>query len=528
MSKLKQLFTLPWVLTSSQFVILITLANLALYHFPIIAFTLDNLQPLSFSSIQTLLVICLLVLTISTLALYLLAILHHRLAKIFCQISAITNAIAVFFISNYQVILDKSMMGNMLNTNFEEAGEFLQWKLLVYIILLGILPVYLITKIQIQASKRHVLAIHAVLIIVLSSSLIYAFSSSWLWIDKHAKKLGGMVLPWSYVVNTARAVSANIEVKQILLPPATHNSHHKTLVVLVIGETARAANFSLYGYQRQTNPLLSTLNVIPLQDASACATYTTAAVGCILAHEPSDSVLSKKYEPLPSYLQRHGVEVIWRSNNWGEPPIKVAEYTKASELSKLCQGSGCSNDEVLLSNLKARIEASKQDKILIVLHQKGSHGPAYNQRYPKEFEIFKPVCDSVELSKCSSNTLINAFDNTIVYTDYFLSQVIQQLQQFNDRSTMMMYLSDHGESLGEYQLYLHGTPYAIAPDFQKKIPFIVWMSPQFMQQHQVSTEQLKQQHSHTQYNVFHSLLSALDMQSPIYNPNLDIFNPQSK
>jgi lipid A ethanolaminephosphotransferase len=295
-------------------------------------------------------------------------------------------------------------------------------------------------------------------------------------------------------------------------------------VILVIGEAARAQNFALYGYDRPTNPLLAEAGVVALRNATACATYTTAAVRCILSNVDSESAFSTRYEPLPTYLQRHGVDVIWRSRNFGEPRIKVQSYQKATELAATCTGERCKYDEVLLSGLEQRIRDSSSRRVFVVIHQTGSHGPAYYTRYPAEFERFKPVCKSVELSHCSPQELVNAYDNTILYEDYFLHQTIGLLKTLEHTSALLIYISDHGESLGEFGLYLHGVPYSVAPDVQKDIPFIVWMSDEFIRRKAVEASRLESQSRHSQRDVFHSVMGAFSMRSDAYAAGFDIFN----
>jgi lipid A ethanolaminephosphotransferase len=305
------------------------------------------------------------------------------------------------------------------------------------------------------------------------------------------------------------------------LPPATFSSDEKTVVILVIGEAARAKNFQLYGYNRPTNPLLSKASVVALKNATACATYTTAAVRCIL---DSSLPFATRYEPLPSYLQRNGVDVIWRTRNWGEPPIKAQTYQKASDLAADCAGARCAYDEVLLSGLELRVKTSSSQRVLVVLHQSGSHGPAYYAKYPPEFEHFKPVCKSVELGKCSHDELVNAYDNTILYEDYLLFRVIGVLKQLQDTATLLIFVSDHGESLGEYGMYLHGIPYTIAPDVQRDIPFIVWMSDEFIRQKAVQRGRLESQGIHSQRDIFNTVMGAFSMHSNAYTGKYDIFS----
>jgi len=218
---------------------------------------------------------------------------------------------------------------------------------------------------------------------------------------------------------------------------------------------------------------------------------------------------------LPNYLYRNNVEVIWRTTNWGEPPIHIKNYQNRDVLMPNCKGEGCNYDEVLLTGLKEQILASKKNKILIVLHTSTSHGPTYSKKYPPRFETFKPVCNSVELGNCTQTALLNAYDNTIVYTDYILSKVIEDLQQLKEYHSAMIFVSDHGESLGEKNLYMHGLPLSIAPKEQYEIPFIVWLSD--------SSKQLKPNKILSQNHVFHSVLNFLNIQSPIYNEQMNIF-----
>ncbi|MBL4667993.1 MAG: sulfatase-like hydrolase/transferase [Flavobacteriales bacterium] len=351
------------------------------------------------------------------------------------------------------------------------------------------------------------------LTLVFLLTLVYANSSNSLWIDKNSKTLGSLVMPWSYVVNTNRYFLHKNQQnkKQILLPNASIKNNEKSIAVLVIGESARSSNFSLYGYEKNTNPLLSKVKNVYHYNAEACATYTTAGVKCILEYKNT----SKLFEILPNYLFRNDVEVIWRTTNWGEPTVKIKNYQKKGDLEKLYKGEGSGYDEVLLSGLRKQILASKKNKVLVVLHTSTSHGPTYYKKYPKKFEKFTPVCKSVELANCTQEELINAYDNTIVYTDYILASLIEELKQLDGYNSSMIFISDHGESLGENNLYMHGIPASIAPKEQLNIPFIVWVSN--------DSKKLKDNEILSQHNVFHSILDFLEIESPIYDKNMSIF-----
>jgi lipid A ethanolaminephosphotransferase len=219
-----------------------------------------------------------------------------------------------------------------------------------------------------------------------------------------------------------------------------------------------------------------------------------------------------------------GAKVVWRSNNWGEPAVHVSKYQTGGDLRGQCKGEDCDFDSVLLTGMNDEIRQSQKEKVLIVLHTKGSHGPSYYSRYPKSFEKFTPVCRHEELSKCTQQELINAYDNSILYTDYFLHQTIEQLKQLN-MPVMLIYASDHGESLGEEGLYLHGTPFMFAPEYQKEIPFIIWRSKELQQLQGKDNQAVQQKGEFSHANIFHTILGVLGVKSPVYHKQLDILNP---
>ncbi|MCS4301372.1 lipid A ethanolaminephosphotransferase [Chryseobacterium sp. BIGb0232] len=446
-------------------------------------------------------------------AFYLIFFLSRIVGKILLVLTFIISSIAVYFINTYSVIIDESMIGNIFNTNYEESSSFFSIKLILYIIFLGILPGIYIINVKIISIPLKKFLITSSLTLLFIIIVVFANASNWLWIDKNSKTLGGLAMPWSYSVNISLFYIHEYKKneKEILLPPATIENNEKSVVVLVIGESARSQNFSLYGYGKNTNPLLSKEQNLHSFKATSCATYTTAGVKCILEHTNTDDL----YEILPNYLYRNNVDVIWRTTNWGEPPVHIKNYQSKENLFPNCKGEDCNYDGVLLNGLKEQIAASTKNKILVILHTSTSHGPTYSKKYPSRFEVFKPVCNSVELGNCSQQELINAYDNTIVYTDYLLYNVIEDLKQLKDYKSTMLFVSDHGESLGEKNLYMHGMPLSIAPKEQYEIPFIVWVSD--------GSRQLKPNDIVSQNHVFHSVLNFLSIQSPVYKEEMNIF-----
>lgn len=424
----------------------------------------------------------------------------------------IGNAISLYFINSYEVLITDKMMGNVFNTQFSEASGFFSLSAVLYVLFLGILPcIYIFAvKIDFGSFRRYLANIGLSLALALTLALVNI--RNWPWIDRNATELGSLLMPWSYTVNTFRYFSAEKKrnAKEILLPDARIATDSKDVCVLIIGESARRDHFSLYGYEKETNPLLAKDSVTALP-AVAAATYTTAGVKAILDHQATN----KLYEILPNYLYRNGADVVWRTSNWGEPPVHIDRYQKVSDLKKLYPSADAAYDGILLEGLKDLILSSEKDKLLIVIHTNTSHGPTYNKKYPSEFERFTPVCTTVEMSKADQQELFNAYDNTILYTDYLIHSVIEILKDTPERRSCMLYVSDHGESLGEGNLYMHGVPISMAPKEQIEIPFIVWTSD--------STMKVKELEEAGQYHTFHTVLDFLGVESPIFDESMTIF-----
>lgn len=500
-------------LKTSHFALIMSVINFVFFHLPFFNFVFDNTKATSLNGGFLIISLIILMILANFFAFYLFLSISKYLGKTLLILSFIINAIALYFANTYSVIIDESMIGNVFNTNFEESSGFFSFKLVLYVLLLGVLPcIYIYRTTLIKESIKRFFSTMG---IVLTAMLLLAFAnaSNWLWIDKHSKQLGGLAMPWSYSVNTSLYYIHNAQKnkKEILLSDATIKNKQKAIVVLVIGESARRQNFSLYGYEKQTNPLLSKMDNLYHFDATSCATYTTAGVKCILEHQESNDL----YEILPNYLYRNGVDVIWRTTNWGEPPVHIENYKNKEALKQISEDQTADYDQILLTGLKQEILNSTKDKIFIVLHTSTSHGPQYNKKYPKEFETFTPVCNSVELANCSQTELVNAYDNTIVYTDYILSRVIEDLKELKQYKSTMLFVSDHGESLGEKNLYMHGLPMSIAPKEQYEIPFIVWVSD--------NSKKLKPNNNLSQQHVFHSVMNFLSVDSSIYNEQMNIF-----
>ena len=504
---------------------IVSIGTLLLYNLPFFNYVSQNTNESTGGIIFLQASLVIIMLALNFMLTYLSMWLLRIVARILLAIFAIINATAVYFIITYSAIINATTIENVFNTRYSEASGFFSWSLWMFIAVFGVLPALYCLMQPVVIGKAKKLGIYcgsSLAIILLVASLNI---SQTLWISQHDTELGGLLQPWSYVVNTCRVISSyqDEQAEEIKLPDGTITDHEKTVVVLVIGESARKANFQLYGYQRDTNPLLSKQEGLKVYQATACATYTTAGTKAIL--EPKDS--GDLYELLPNYAFRTGVDVSWRTSNWGEPPIHIDEYLTDTDLSDLYQGKSNDYDDILYYGLRERIESSKKDKVLIILHTSTSHGPKYADKYPKQFEVYKPVAKNIEEGEKNIGMLINAYDNTIRYTDFLLNSLINTLREMKDWHSAMIFISDHGESLGENKMFMHGLPMKLAPKVQYEIPFLVWTSDGFRTYKQTSGSQDAPEGELPavleQHYIFHSVLNLLSIQSPAYNKDYDIF-----
>ena len=465
---------------------------------------------------------------------YTLLWLGRTVGKVIISLTFIISAVCLYSIHAFEANITDATIANVFNTRDSEASSFLTPTTIttgiMYIIFLGVPPIiYLFAK-KIKYSKFWRFITSTIVSLLIVILVLFANMRNILWIDQNATMLGGRIMPWSYIVNTARHLLKK-ELKEIKLPDAQITTESKDVCVLIIGESARRENFSLYGYERITNPLLAgdsvTAYIAESDDVS-----TIGGVKAILSYKSSSDL----YEILPNYLCRTGVDVIWRTSNWGEPPLhieadtlaatqdgvegnnKEKKYWEKNALIAKYPNEDSRYDGVLFAGLAEEIENSEKDKQLIVIHCYTSHGPKYHANYPAEFEKFTPVCTSVEVASVPRQHLVNAYDNTILYTDYLVHSVIETLKQITDKRCCMIFVSDHGESLGEGNMYMHGTlPRRYAPSQQCEIPFIVWEND--------SNTKTKELDKVEQFYVYHSVLNWFGIESPIYNENMNVFEP---
>jgi len=451
-------------------------------------------------------------------------------------------AASSFFSNDYGAVMNTEMMRNLLETDRAEVGGLMSFDLVAHLLVLGVLPAILVWRVTLppitwraQLKQRLIFIVAA---LVVCAVAVFACSANYAVFVRAHKTIRYALSPAAPVVSLARLIAAKEkrDPNAPLIDPAGNVQrvgavHDKPLVLfMVVGETARAANFQLGGYSRATNPELSgRQDLVYFDQATSCGTSTAISVPCMFSHlarEQFDVEQADRYTNLLDSVTKAGFAVEWRDNNAGCKGV-CARVVQASYPGKSdpvhCPNSYCF-DEVMLSDLAARLEHVQQDTV-VIFHMIGSHGPAYSERYPPEFEVFKPACRSNELQRCTTQEVVNAYDNSILYTDHVVAKQIDLLQANASRfDIVLLYASDHGESLGEQGIYLHGMPYAFAPSTQTQVPMLFWASQGYVERTGLSMSCLKARaHAEISHdNLYHTVLGALAVRNAVYDRGLDV------
>lgn len=517
-------------------------AALFLAAFANLAFFRNVLQTLGDPSQATWHVLSIAAMLVCTLVVFLALFSHRQVIKPVLVVLFMASALAAYFMDTYNVLIDASMLDNVAQTNSAEAGDLLTPKLLVYALLLGVVPSLAVLRARLRKrplgralGARFALVAGAVGLMALLAVLSSSFYASFLRDHKLLRYYANPVAPVYAVFKTAKQAVRTKKQKLVevgLDANISGDDPARELVILVLGETARSDRFSLNGYQRHTNPMLEQRDVISFKQVQACGTSTASSVPCIfslLGHDDFNKTKARSMENLLDVLDHAGVRVLWRDNNSSSKGVSARlgeQDFRSPKLNPMCDIE-C-RDEGMLADLQAFIDQQKTGDVFIVLHQMGSHGPAYFKRYPPEFRIFTPTCDTGQLDDCTDEEINNSYDNTILYTDYFLSRVIDLLAANDDGyETAMVYVSDHGESLGEAGMYLHGYPYALAPEEQTRVPVIMWFGSTYHGAGIFAIHDLQDQpltHDH----IFHTVLGMFEINSGIYQPHLDMMLEASR
>ncbi len=470
-------------------------------------------------------------------------LLTRRTVKPVLALLFLLTALASFYMDRYGIFLNTEMLRNILRTDPAEAEELLTVHLIPHLLLYAVVPIAFLlwARVLVRPLGRSILirtgaVVAALLVAGLALFVQFKDAASLLRNHREARHL---VTPANYLsslfsISSEAVASPPGDLKPIALDAhrliRAGTGHKPTLLVLAIGETVRSANFGLSGYARQTTPELARLDLLVYPRVQACGTSTEVSLPCMFApigRRDYDEKRIRQEESLLHVLNRVGVEVLWIDNQSGCKGVctGLAQTRIPGDADPaFCDGERCL-DDILLPQLAAAVQASSGD-LVVVLHMLGNHGPAYSRRYPTEFRKFVPTCESLELSDCSQAEIVNGYDNAILYTDHVLASIIRYLETQSGRDTGLIYVSDHGESLGESGLYLHGLPYRIAPAVQREVPMLVWLSDGLERGSGLSHDCLQQgvtgdvSHDH----LFHSVLGLFDIRSVVREPALDLYS----
>jgi lipid A ethanolaminephosphotransferase len=476
--------------------------------------------------------------SIAALIYALLSLFAWRISfKLLAVVLLIGTASGIYFMLAYSVILDTPMMMNTLATDTREVRDLLNWQFGLTIFVLGVLPAIWVWRQPAAYPSlkkqliRNLLGIFVGMAVAIGA--VFVVFQDFAALHRNHMEVRSLINPLSPIYALAEIATEPLwgkrgAVLSIGEDAKAELTNKPPLIVLVVGETARSANFSINGYDRDTTPELIKLSkaehLISHKDAWSCGTSTEASLPCMFSHLGKSGYESsrERFESLVDVLQRAGLAVLWLDNQSGCKGICNRVPSAMMDGEQL--------DEVMLQGLDARIAALPIERrakgVIVVMHQMGSHGPAYYKRSPQNMKAFAPECTNNALASCSKDEVLNAYDNSIRYTDYFLSATVKWLQaNKHATSTAILYVSDHGESLGENNLYLHGLPYAVAPDVQKRVPWITWFSRDFVADRKMNMHclqgRMNERISHDHY--FHSVLGLAEVQTALYKPQLDIY-----
>jgi len=457
-------------------------------------------------------------------------------------ILTVTSSALIFYASlTYGIVFDYGMVQNTVETDSAEALSYLNFHSILFFILFGLVPSLLIYFVKLSYTLFYKEFFSRIKLIGVNFGVAFLigaiFYPNYASVGRNNKDLIGYITPYKMVDSSIKFITTHyfyppLEFKVLDTSPVIVRSNdRKHVTVMVLGETARAQNFSLNGYSKPTNQFTEDLGVVSFSNMSSCGTATAVSVPCMFSRlnkNDYDKRIAIAQQNALDVIHLAGADVLWISNNNGSckgvctrvKSIKIP--TNKSD--PLCDGEYC-YDEVLLRPLRKKLSNLSYDNTLIVLHMIGSHGPTYFKRYSKENSRFTPDCRRSDIQNCTKEQLINTYDNTIAYTDLVLSQIIKALDRLSNEKnieTSLLYISDHGESLGESGVYLHGLPYAFAPKEQTHVPMIFW-SNKLQTDFNLSclNNLTKSKVSHD--SVFDILLSIMSVKTTTYNVKNDPF-----
>lgn len=480
-------------------------------------------------------------LLVSVHALLLALLVWRWNAKVLLTVLLVTTAFATHYMNSFNVYLDADMLRNVLATDHKESRELMTPALILPLLGYGLLPTLLLWRVRLRKRSWGRTLLWRVLllvgvIVIGGTGAMASFQDISVLMRNH-REVRYLATPVNYLIALKQNLpSASPIRQQPKLPLGTDAKatpraagSKPRLLVLVVGETVRAQNWGLNGYARQTTPELAQTGAVNFPDMHACGSSTEVSLPCMFSpfgRHDYDEKKIRSHQSLLHVLEHAGIATLWRDNQSGCKGVcegLAIQQLDDATTPGLCADGRCM-DEILIEDLAAQVHARPGDRV-IVLHQLGNHGPSYFQRYPARFRQFAPTCDTADLGKCSREQIVNSYDNAVRYTDHFLARTIATLRGIDDYDTAMIYLSDHGESLGEKGLYLHGMPYAIAPEEQTRVPMLMWFSPGFAAERGLDLACLRRraQQPTDQDNLFPSVLGLMQVETSVYDRSRDVF-----
>ena len=449
----------------------------------------------------------------------------------------ILSAILSFYNQQFGVTVDEQMIINTLQTDVNEAMDLMSVVFFIHIFFFGIIPSIIIYYIEIEYGsfkKDFLIRLSLIMtVFLIVAVIIFANFKQVSFITREYKKFNRNITPLYTLFSTYELgkLSLQSEIKFTKLGEDAKliKNNKKTIGIMVVGETARSDRFSLNGYQKETNPYLKNKEVFSFKNTISCGTSTAYSVPCMFflnGEKNYTQSKAKNQSNVLDVLSFAGVKTIWVNNNSG-----CKNVCKRIETLNIIQGSDGGEDkntilDEKLLDITSQILKNNKEDVLIVLHTMGSHGPRYYKRFPEKFAKFKPFCNNDTPQNCSKDELNNAYDNTIVYTDYFLAKLIDILKEKKEYNTFMFYASDHGESLGENGIYLHGLPKKIAPKEQTDFAMVLWLSDQMIKNQNINSSKIKSM-ANKQLNhdyLPHTLLNLFKVQSSVYKKDFSLIN----
>ena len=520
-------------ISQQQLIFLVSIAFGVFYNYPLFY---NILKVYPFEGLNIIYILSLSIVLIAFIHLFFTLLSSKYTTKALLIITLLVSSFTTYFMNTYNVVIDDSMIRNALQTNVAESLDLVSFKMILYLLFLGVIPAFFVykTPLEYRSFKYEIIAKIKGIGIALGviAIIIFSFSKFYTSFFREHKVLRFYSNPTYWIYSIGWYIQDTYKnkdhtLKQIGLDAKIDPHQKRRIVFMVVGEAARADHFSLNGYTKPTNPKLSTQDLFNFEKAYSCGTSTAHSVPCMF------SIYTKKEYSYQKALYTENVldvlkhtnqvAILWRDNNSNSKGValRVAyEDFKTPSNNPVCDEE-C-RDIGMLHNLDHFIQQHKDKDILIILHQMGNHGPAYYKRYPKEKTIFQPVCKTNQLEQCSKESISNAYDNALAYTDTFLNATIEFAKKYKNADTAVVYMSDHGESLGENGIYLHGLPYFIAPDAQIHIGAFIWLNQNFKNAVDISKLKAKRHQKISQDYLFHTLLGLFDVKTKVYDPKLDL------